>query len=125
MVFFFTMKFTDSLRGREDFRNIYKKGSSLADPLLVLYKIPNGLTMNRLGISVSRKVGNSVVRHRITRLIREIYRLNEERLKIGYDLCFIARAGAKGQDYKTMEKSVLGLLRRQGIILNRREKDIN
>ena len=110
------MKFTDSLRSRDDFRNIYKKGRSLADPLLVLYKIPNGLTINRLGISVSRKVGNSVVRHRITRLIREIYRLNEEKLKTGYDLCFIARSGAKGQDYKNMERSVLGLLRRQGII---------
>ena len=83
----------------------------------MLYKIPNGLSGNRLGISVSRKVGNSVVRHRITRLIRESYRLNEERLKTGYDLCFIARSGAKGQDYKTIERSVLNLLRKQGIFL--------
>lgn len=110
------MKFTDSLRKQEDFRNIYKNGKSLADPLLVLYVFPSGKDGNRLGISVSKKIGNSVVRHRVTRLVRESYRLNEEKIEKGYDLCFIARPRSKGQSFENMERSVLKLIKRQGLL---------
>lgn len=110
------MKFTDSLKKQKDFRNVYSKGRSVADPLLVLYVIGNNSDTNRLGISVSKKVGNSVVRHRITRLIRECYRLNEEKVQPGHDLCFIARAGAAGKDFKSIERSVLNLLKRHHVL---------
>ena len=72
------MKYSESLKKNRDFRNVYTNGKSLANHYLVMYLLPNELNRNRLGISVSKKVGNSVVRHRLTRLIRESYRMSEE-----------------------------------------------
>ena len=72
------MKHTESLKKNRDFQNVYKKGTSFANRYLVMYVMDNGLEMNRVGISVSKKVGNSVVRHRVKRLIKEAYRLQEE-----------------------------------------------
>ena len=72
------MKFSESLKRSQDFRKVYAEGRSYANRYLVMYMIKNHTDRNRLGISVSKKVGNSVVRHRITRLIRESYRVKEE-----------------------------------------------
>ena len=80
------MLYTESLKKSKDFQLVYKSGNSFANKYLVMYKMKNDMEENRLGISVSKKVGNSVVRHRITRLIRESYRLNEEKFEKGYDL---------------------------------------
>lgn len=71
------MRFSESLKKNTDFRKVYKNGASYANRFLVMYILPNDTDRNRLGISVSKKVGNSVVRHRLTRLIRESYRLQE------------------------------------------------
>ena len=71
------MKFSESLKKNKDFQIVYRKGKSVANSYLVMYILPNNTDRNRLGISVSKKVGNSVVRHRLTRLIRESYRLSE------------------------------------------------
>ncbi len=103
------MKFSESLKKNADFRVVYNKGDSRANRLLVLYVLKNGLEENRLGISVSKKVGNSVVRHRITRLIRESYRLHEEMFNRGLDIVVIARANAKNASYWEIEKSLLHL----------------
>ena len=70
-------KFSESLKKNYDFQQVYRKGKSYANKYLVMYVLENNMDKNRLGISVSKKVGNSVVRHRITRLIRESYRLHE------------------------------------------------
>ena len=75
------MKYSESLKKNRDFQQVYKRGTSKANRYLVMYVLPNQHMKNRLGISVSKKVGNSVVRHRITRLVRESYRLNESLLK--------------------------------------------
>ena len=69
------MKFSESLKKSKDFQNVYNKGNSYANRLLVMYVLENHTDKNRLGISVSKKVGNSVIRHHLTRLIREGYRL--------------------------------------------------
>ena len=74
----------DSLKKNSDFQNVYVKGKSKANRYLVMYVAQNNLSINRLGISVSKKVGNSVVRHHLTRLIREAYRLNSKKLKVHY-----------------------------------------
>lgn len=74
-----------------------------------MYVLKNNSEDNRLGISVSKKVGNSVVRHRLTRLIRESYRLNETKFIKGIDIVIIARTGAKDIDYIKMEKAILHL----------------
>ena len=73
------MKYSESLKKNRDFQNVYKKGKSYANRYLVMYVLENDTDRNRLGISVSKKVGNSVIRHHVTRLIRESYRRSEER----------------------------------------------
>lgn len=103
------MNFSESLKKNKDFKTVYHHGKSYANKQLVLYVLKNDLQKNRLGISVSKKVGNSIVRHRLTRLIRESYRLNEERFLNGYDFVVIARAGARGKKCQEIEKALLHL----------------
>ena len=103
------MKFSESLKKNRDFQHVYKNGRSHANRYLVMYELDNGLDKNRLGISVSKKVGNSIVRHRLTRLIRESYRLNEELFPCGKDIVVIARAAAKGKGCREIESALLHL----------------
>lgn len=103
------MKNSESMKKNQDFQIIYKHGKSYANKLLVMYVLKNNLNKNRFGISVSKKVGNSIVRHRLTRLIRESYRLNEQLFLNGLDMVVIARPGAKGKSYKEIEKALLHL----------------
>ncbi len=100
-----------SLKNRFEFDGVYKKKISLANKYLVMYILENGLPYNRLGISVSKKVGNSVIRHRVTRLIRESYRLNDEKIKKGYDLVILARTNVLGKSYHEVESAFLHLLK--------------
>ncbi len=109
------MEFTEGLKKNTDFGKVYRKGKSRANRHLVLYILNNGTDKNRLGISVSKKVGNSVVRHRIKRLIKEAYRLNESAFARGYDLVFIARTDARERTYEEIEKSVLHIADIMGI----------
>ena len=93
------MKFSESLKKNSDFKNVYGAGKSYANRYLVMYVLLNGTGRNRLGISVSRKVGNSVVRHRLKRLLKEAYRLHEDMFDIGWDIVIIARTSAKHISY--------------------------
>ncbi len=106
------MYFTESLKKNYQFRLVYNRGKSIANRQLVMYIYPNNVSMNRLGISVSKKVGNSVVRSRVTRLIRESYRLSELGLKKGYDIVVIARQSANGATYDEMNKSLMHLFKK-------------
>ena len=110
------MKFSESLKKNQDFRFVYQNGISAANKYLVLYIYRTGTGHNRLGISVSKKVGNSVVRHRITRLIRESYRLNEEKFDDGLDLIVIARPGAKERSFFEIESALLHLAGKMKIL---------
>ena len=93
----------------KDFQIVYKNGKSYANKYLVMYVLENHREENRLGISVSKKVGNSVIRHRITRLIRESYRLNKDEFKNGYDIVVIARSSAIDKTYQEIESALLHL----------------
>ena len=103
------MVFSDSLKKYTDFQRVYKKGKSFANKYLIMYILNNDTQENRIGISVSKKVGNSVVRHRITRLIRESYRLNELKFVRGLDIVVIARSGAKERNFFEIESALLHL----------------
>lgn len=103
------MKYSESLKKNRDFQIAYREGISYANKYLVMYIMENHSGHNRLGISVSKKVGNSIVRHRLTRLIRESYRLQEDYFKCGFDIVVIARAGAKGKNYHEIESALLHL----------------
>lgn len=107
---------SESLKKNRDFQLIYKEGKSCANRYLVLYVKENGKQTNRLGVSVSKKVGNSVVRHRVTRLIRESYRLQEDMFNSGLDMVVIARAGAKGKGLKEISSALMHLGKLQGVI---------
>ncbi len=105
------MKQTQSIKSNEDFKEIYRTGKSYANKYLIMYVKRNTAETNRIGISVSKKVGNSVIRHRITRLIRESYRLSEDSFLRGLDIVVVARTGAREKDYSEIESALLHLMR--------------
>lgn len=97
----------ERLRKTQEFSRVYRTGISKADRNLVMYLAKNQGTASKMGVSVSKKVGNSVIRHRIKRRLKEIVRLNEERvLPEGYDLVIIARKPAAAADYQSLSASV-------------------
>ena len=103
------MQRSESLKKNQDFQKVYRNGTSKGNRYLVMYVLKNQYMKNRLGISVIKKVGNSVVRHRLTRLIRESYRLSETRFHSGYDIVVIARPVAKDKNYFEVESALLHL----------------
>lgn len=105
-----------SLKKNNDFQNVYQNGKSKANKYLVMYVLKNDLNINRLGISVSKKVGNSIVRHRLTRLIRESYRLNKDMFNSSLDIVVIARNTAKDKTYKEVESALLHLAKLHNIL---------
>ena len=110
------MEYSESLKKNREFQVVYRQGTSYANRYLVMYVKENHLEKNRVGISVSKKVGNSVVRHRLTRLIRESYRLNEQKFQRGMDLVVVVRVNAKGRSFREIEKALLHLARLHKII---------
>ena len=110
------MQFSQSLKENYEFKYVYKNGKSYANKYLVMYVVENNTDRNRLGISVSKKVGNSVVRHRITRLIRESYRLHENIFNSGLDIVVIARNSASEISYEETESALLHLAKLHHII---------
>ena len=106
----------NSIKKNEEFREIYHSGKSYANKYLVMYVKKNESETGRLGISVSKKVGNSVVRHRIARLIRESYRLNQSKFHSGWDIVVVARQGAKGRNYFEINSAMLHLAKLHKIL---------
>ena len=105
----YRMKYSESLKKTKDFQNVYRRGKSYANRYLVMYVLSNQTEGNRLGISVSKKVGNSVIRHHLTRLIRESYRLHEDMFNSGLDIVVVARSTAKDISYHEVESALLHL----------------
>lgn len=105
------MNVVESLKKNSDFKKVYNSSCSCANKQFVGYFLKNNLSNNRIGISISKKVGNSVIRHRLKRLIKEAYRLNQAKIKSGYDIVIIVREGAKEKDYWGIESSLRHLLR--------------
>ena len=114
-----------NLRKNSEFRTVYRRGKSFSNKLLVLYvfKNYNNKDFDRIGISVSKKVGKSVIRSRVKRLISESYRLNNTLVKKGYDFVFIARTACKDKNYKEVESSLKNLFCKAGLYED--EKSLN
>jgi ribonuclease P protein component len=110
------MVFSESLKKNKDFRNVYENGKSYADKYLVMYVLENNKNINRLGISASKKVGNSVVRHRFARLVRESYRLHENIFNSGLDIVVVARKSAASVGFFEIENALLHLSKLHHII---------
>ena len=112
------MLFSDSMKKTSEFRNCYENGKSYVSKFVVIYVWENGSSFNKIGISCSKKVGNSVVRHRFARLVREAYRLHEDMFNSGLDIVVVARACAADAGYFDIEKSLLSLAGKARIIKN-------
>lgn len=118
------MLFSESLKKNEDFQKVYKNGKSYANKYLVMYLLESESQKNQLGISVSKKVGNSIVRHRLTRLVRESYRLNEEKFQKGYQIVVIVRMTAKGRTYQEIESALLHLANIHKVLIHEKGNDL-
>ena len=109
------MEFSQSLKENYEFRRIYSRGKSDVGPYMVVYCRKNGRGINRVGITASTKLGHAVVRNRLRRRLREIYRLNEDRLLAGYDVVIVARHRAIGAKFSAMNDEFMRHAAKLGI----------
>ena len=99
------MQHTVSLKENRQFRRLYAKGQSAVMAPLVLYCRRNGLQKNRLGITVSTKIGKAVIRNRLRRRLRELYRIHEGELRGGYDIVLVGRMRGVHCSFSELERS--------------------
>ena len=110
------MKAAVTLKKNHEFRSLYRQGASAVAGSMVLYCRKNRLGHNRLGITVSVKLGNAVKRNRARRRLREVYRLNSPRLSQGWDLVLVARGRTPDASWKELNDSFLRLSRKLGLL---------
>ncbi|MEK7777204.1 MAG: ribonuclease P protein component [Chloroflexota bacterium] len=108
------------LRKRADFQVLLSEGKSWANRLLVLKARPNGMSTSRVGFSISKRVGNAVIRNRVKRRLREVVRQAD--LQDGWDLVFIARGPAAQADFSQAQGAAYELLRRARVLCDDRKE---
>ena len=110
------MKFSSSLKLNHIFQRLYRT-NGVANGYVVLYARKNGTDTNRVGITVSKKLGHAVVRNRVRRRLREIYRLHEDKFQPGWDIVVVARTKAVYADFGKLTAAYLHLAEKAGILL--------
>ena len=115
-MFFIKMKKTVSIKENKDFKRLYYRGKSASQDCLVLYWRRTGAPGCRLGITVSSKVGKAVVRNRVRRLIKESYRLMEDRIPRGYDFVVVARSRAAEADFHRVSQALEKVMTKGGVV---------
>ena len=110
-----------TLKKNSDFRRLYSKGKSAVNPYMVIYCRRNRSELNRLGYTVSTKLGHAVVRNRVRRRLREIYRLNAPRLKTGWDIVIVARVRCVGAKYQKLDAAFLKACAELGLLKEERQ----
>ena len=110
------MRFSSSLKLNHIFQRLYHT-KGVADGFLVLYARKNRQHTNRVGITVSKKLGKAHIRNRTRRRIREVYRLNEEKFQPGWDIVVVARTKAVDAPFDKLVRSYLNLAKKAGILL--------
>jgi len=109
------MKFSCALKLNHIFRRLYAT-SGQANGYLVLYARPNRLGINRVGITAGKKLGHAVVRNRVRRRLREVYRLNEDKFTPGWDIVVVARSRCIDADFRKLTSAYLSLAEKAGIL---------
>lgn len=110
------MKFSSSLKLNHIFRRLYHT-KGVADGYLVLYARRNRLDCNRVGLTVSKKLGKAHIRNRTRRRLREIYRLHEDAFRPGWDIVVVARSKAVDAEFEKLTSSYLSLARKAGLLV--------
>ena len=111
------------LRKNFEFLNVYRNGAYYTDKYIVLYVLKNRKNKTYFGITVGKKVGGSVVRHRVTRLIREAIRRNIKTIRPGHDIVVLARAGSGGEKLSRIEKSFIQLTKKSRVCLQETDNE--
>ncbi|MEG1880801.1 MAG: ribonuclease P protein component [Oscillospiraceae bacterium] len=109
------MKDFVSLNQNSQFKKLYKRGKSCVKPSLVIYAIHNREGLNRFGITTSKKIGNAVIRNRAKRRIRELYRMNVQNFKPGFDVCVVARVRTATEKHEVLVKDFESACRNLGL----------
>ena len=117
------MKKTVTIKENREFRRIYNRGRSAVTPFLVLYCRPNGRDHNRLGITVSTKIGCAVVRNRARRRLREVFRLASPSLRKGFDVILVARGRTAEAPYQRLTAAFDKACREVGLVEKKKEKE--
>ena len=110
------MEFTSTIKQNYEFRRLYSKGKSCANAYLVVYCRKNGLDHNRLGLTASVKLGHAVVRNRARRRLREVYRLNGDKLAVGYDILVVARGRTVTASFQELTAAYLRLAKKLSLL---------
>ncbi|MDO4315063.1 MAG: ribonuclease P protein component [Oscillospiraceae bacterium] len=110
------MKRAVTLKENHEFRRLYRKGASAVGGGMVVYCRKNGLGHSRLGITASVKLGHAVVRNRARRRLREVYRLNADKLRTGYDIILVARSRTASMPWMDLNETFLRLCRKLGLL---------
>ncbi len=111
------MKNFPSIKKNEDFRRAYREGRKKVSRFFVMYVIENGLSISRLGISTSKKYGNSIERHHFQRRMRELFRASSDVTRTGYDIIMVARNESRQSDFSQMKEEYLKLLKGHDIFM--------
>ena len=114
------MKFSSSLKLNHIFKRLYHT-NGFGNGFLVLYARKNRTGTNRVGITVSKKLGKAHIRNRTRRRIREVYRLNEEAFQPGWDIVVVARSKAVDAEFSRLTRSFLALSKKAGFLLQETE----
>ncbi len=111
-----------SLRKNREFKKVFRRGKKFFSRYMVVYYLKNGLNYNRYGFSISKKVGNSVVRHRVKRLFVEVIRRMQEELAGGYDFVIVAKKTSGYMDYHECKKDVLKAMNRESLMIKEKRR---
>jgi ribonuclease P protein component len=119
------MKYTKSIKDDRVFRYLYRKGASVATPTVVIYYRKNRQSINQLGLTTAKKIGNAVQRNRARRVMREAYRLLEEKLEKNCDIVLVARSKTPFVLMDEVKGDMLRAFEKAGIIAEKQEKNEN
>ncbi len=115
------MKKTVTIKLNHEFKRIYNKGKSAVTPFMVVYCRPNRLGHNRLGVTVSVKLGKAVVRNRARRRLRELFRLAQPNMKQGYDVILVARSRCATAPYQKLSAAFRKACSQVGLMAEERK----
>ena len=115
----YTFRYSERLHHQKDFDRVFKSGRKLVHPAILIYYFlrKDGSQSRRLGLVTSSKIGNAVKRNRVKRRLREIFRLNKNEIKPGYDIIFIPRSNSVKMNYVQLKEAVLLLLKRANVLI--------